>query len=387
MALKRWRWIWGPALAAAAVAVLILPPALPVEKGLLSFFGLAYSPWSYPPGAAHRAAIRMAVEGQRRRLRESVLADSVLAAARGSRTLRSADGAVTVVYEPPLKSDSALAWLRAAVAELDLYPKWQGRGVPIVVALLSNPRRQSDPRDQYLESSVLWLSRWATRDRACIVTLNLVRRGRPWRPRFSLVVQGPSGTRIGRFLDLCALEGRFGSPGAGVAQLVDWSPNWYWRIDLLTTRLYEARRDVRKEDVQRAWQYSFWYGQVSWVVVGCLDGSDELCARSAGLSAVGRPPAAEYYFDRRLVLSHLLANGTADQFAAFWRSPLAPGNALEQAYHRPPGHLAYDAFRHWYSVPQSAPRAEPRLILAGFFWAGAALALALVAGRRWKTDI
>ena len=386
MALMRWRWICGPLLAAAVVVLVTLPPGIPSQRGLLSFFGLAYSQWQRDPGAAHRAAVEEAVGRQRSRLREELLADSILAATRGPRVVRSSDGAVTVAYEAPLSADSARAWLRAAVAELNLYPKPQGRGVPIVVALLSNPGRRFDAREQYFESTVNWVHQAATGGHACIVTLNLARGQRTWWSSASLVVRDPAVGPVGRFLDVCALEGRFGPPGAAVERWAESRPFWYWRAALLATRLSEARRSVRKEDAARLSEYTYWYGQVSWVVVGCLGGSEGLCARTAGLGPAGEFGEG-YYLERRLILGHLLATGTADQFATFWRSPLAPRDALQQAYGRPAAWLALAAFRHWYSAPPATPRAEPQLMLAGLAWAGAALALALVAGRRWTTEI
>ena len=387
MALKRWRWVWGPLLAAALVVVLTLPPGLPAAQGILSVFGLPYSPWQYPPGMVHRAAVEGALTQQRRRLREELLADSILAATRGPRVVRSGDDAVTIVYEDPLTADSARRWLRATLAELDLYPKGKGRGLPVVVALLSSPRRHPDLRNELRQSSVLWLPRTATAGPACIVTLNLRPQPRSWWSGASLVVHDPGVGPVGRFLDYCALGGRYGAPGASVARWAGSSPEWYWRASSLATRLWEARRSVRKEGIERSWPYSFWYGQVSWVVVGCLDGDESLCARSVGLGSARESGEQYYLFERRLVLAHLLAAGTADQFAAFWRSPLAPPDALQRAYGRPAGRLALEAFSHWYSVPPAAPRAEPRLMLAGLLWAGAALALALVAGRRWTTEI
>jgi hypothetical protein len=386
MALKRWRWVWGPLLAAGFVVVLTLPPGIPTETGILSVFGLAYSPWQYPPGMVHRAAVEGALNQQRRRLRAEMLADSILVATHGPRVVRSSDGAVTIVYEDPIAADSARFWLRATLAELDLYPKGKSGGLPIVVALLSSPRRHPDLRNESQQTSVLWRPRTATAGPACILTVNLRPQPRSWWPGASLVVHDPGVGPVGRFLDYCALGGRYGAPGASVARWAGSSPEWYWRASSLATRLWEARRSVRKEDIPREWQFPFWYGQVSWVGVGCLDGDESLCARTAGLGTAGAS-GSDFYFEHRLIIGHLLATGTADQFASFWRSPLAPRAALQQAYRLPPGRIALEAFRHWYDVPPAPPRAEPRLMLAGLLWAGAALALALVAGRRWTTEI
>ncbi len=384
MALKRARWAWGPVLAAVAISVLLLPPGLPPERGLLSALGLSYVPWIYGPKEAHRAALRDAVAVQQRRLREIRLADSIISQARGGRAVRSADGAVTVIYEPPVTADSARVWLRAALGELQLYPGTRARGMPLIVALASNPRRQRDAIG-FSATRGTRLSSEATGAPACIVTVDLV--VRPLQVRGSaLIIRGPSGAPVGRFLDWCALESRFGQPGPAASRMAAWGPNWYWRNDVLTVRLFEARRTVRREDVVR-WQYSFWYGEVPWVTLGCLGGATDQCARLAGLGPAGPARGEGYFLGPRMLLASLLADGSAEQFAAFWRSSLPAEEALRSAYARDPGQLVYAAVNHWYSASPADHGAATRVVLAGIFWAGAALALALFAGRRWTTQI
>jgi hypothetical protein len=153
----------------------------------------------------------------------------------------------------------------------------------------------------------------------------------------------------------------------------------------------DARRPVPRFEIERPelwgsrpWE---WYYGTPWVAIGCLDGSWALCERNVRIR-----PGVSYWWSSMdaqaaQLVAFLLANGTSAQFAAFWRSPLGVGDALRQAYGRPAGQLAYESFSHWYSTKPGGPRAGPRLLLAGLFWAGAALALALVAGRRWKTEI
>ncbi len=383
MALRRWKWVWGPALAAIVVALLLLPPGLPAERGILTVIGFSYSPWYYPPGMAHRAAIRDAVAVQRRRLERARLADSLLAEARQGRAVRSADGTVTVIYEPPVTADSARVWLRAALGELQLYPKPASRGVPVIVALLSNPRRQRGP--QAYDRPGPSLSAEVTGGRACIVTVDVILRPRQLR-RTTFVIRGPSGELLGRFLDECALEGRYGAPGTAVSRLASWGPNWYWRTDLLTVRLFEARRTVRKEDVEQ-WQYSFWYGQVPWVTLGCLGGATDQCALLAGVGPTGSTRRDEYLLGPRMLFASLIANGTAEQFAAFWRSPLPADQALRRAYGRDPGQLAYAALNHWYYAPAAGHGGGTRTVLAGVVWAGIAVAFAAFAGRRRRTEL
>jgi hypothetical protein len=155
--------------------------------------------------------------------------------------------------------------------------------------------------------------------------------------------------------------------------------------------LAEAARPVQRIEMQRpdlsnrqAWE---WYWSTPWVAIGCLDGSWLLCERNVRI----RPGGSYWwwYADPRLaqLVAFLIANGSPAQFAAFWRSRLSVGDALRQVYGRPAGQLAHDAFDHWYGARPGGPRAGPRLMLAGLFWAAAALALALVAGRRWTTEI
>jgi hypothetical protein len=46
------------------------------------------------------------------------------------------------------------------------------------------------------------------------------------------------------------------------------------------------------------------------------------------------------------------------------------------------------AFQHWYTAPApGTPWGSARDSLVGLVWIGLALALAVVAGRRWTTEI
>jgi hypothetical protein len=385
MALKRWRWVWGPLLAAAAVAAATLPPSLAPEGGVWAALGLAYSSWYNPPGTIHRGAVHAAVGQLLRRVRESQLADSLFAAARGARALRSRDGAVTVIYEPPIEADSARVWLRASSAELELYPQPASGGLPVVVALLSNPHRRFTEGDEYLAGPAYWLSRPATRNRGCVVTVNLVQ-GR--RPRYTLIFHGPSGQPVGRFLDVCALEGRYGAPGPAVDRWFGRNMIWFWQADVLTRRLLEAQRPITKESVGRSVQMPYWYAQMPWVTIGCLDGSGALCARAAGIHGAGESTSPRgYSYAARMLVGYLAAHGTASQLSTFWRSPLPVGDALRAAYRRPAGQLAGEALSHWYTVAPEEASSGPRVVLGGALWAVAALVLAVAVGRRWRTEI
>jgi len=392
VALRRWGWLWGPVLAAGVVTAVLLPPRQPAAHGLMQALGLVEPEWIGRRGSQFEFDVRDAVSRQRERVRDGRLADSVIAAARGARALRSPDGVVTVVYESPLKADSARIWLRAAISELSLYPTTGSLGLPVVVALMSSPARlrgHGDPNLWYWSSQEL-LDVAPSRG-ACVVTLDLVY------PKYSrpseLVGHDASGGPSGRFLDLCALFARFGRPGpAGAWTGALRRSYWWYGGPQLARRMREAQRTIHREEVGSGDPRSSWAGEASWLQIGCLRGASALCARSVGLAGPGWPPLYYFYysqhFQRTQVVARLLTTGTPAQFAAFWRSPALPAQSLEAAYGRPAGELARAAFSHWYAeVPPGGPRAGPRLLLAGVLWAAAALALALVAGRRWTTEI
>lgn len=391
MALMRWRWILIPVFGAAVIVALALPPRVPVGEGPIgSFFGQAYERWV--PEDPTGNAVHNAVQVQRWRLRQERLADSIVRAARSPAALRSADGAVTVVYGRPLSRDSARVWLTAAAVELALYPKADSRGLPVIVALSSVPMRNQTGREERMlfNQAVLGLQAVAASSGACVVFVNLALPRREWYER-GLVARDASGRPLGRFLDACALYGRFGLPGSAVSAWAGRGPSWYWGgYDRLSRRMQEARRTMRPDTVIAMWTYStFWSGGVQWTPIACLRGGTETCLRVAGLGPVLTDP---WWWSSRLtrgqILSWLLATRSPAQFAAFWRSPLPPAQALQAAYGEPAGRLAMSAYRHWTSAPEpGGPRSGARVVLVGIGWAALALALAHGAGRRWQSEI
>jgi len=392
MALKRWGWVWGPALAAVIVALLALPPAIPSDTGWLTALGVFPSLDYTGSRDAHREAVEQAVSTQQRRLGERRLVDSVLAVARGARAVRSSDGSVTVVYEQPLTRDSARAWLEAAEGEIALYPAASAPGAPVVVALYSDPARWSGkPSQEYWQGPRQLLSAAESRG-ACVVTVDLrLRRG--YEEAWSrLVARDASGHRVGRFLDTCALYARFGAPGTAARWFVPALASWWYYRDPLAIAVQEARRSVRRGDVAREEQVLPlpWSGAVYWIDVGCLHGSLELCSRWAGFGASGETRwyySYGRYFSRNQVVGYLLAEGTPAQFAAFWHSSRPAEAALTEAYGRPAGQLVMSAYAHWYNVPDAGgPRASVRAVLAGLLWAGLALAIAVAVGRRRQVE-
>ncbi len=283
MALRRWGWLWGPVLAALVLAIGLLPPTIPSGEGLLAAFGQPEYGRVYRPGV-FRESVERAVSVQRRRVQDVRLADSLLRAARGASALRSADGLVTLVYERPLTRDSALVWLRAASAELALYPMATTPGLPLVVGLLTDSARGGRGRERFMIFPTRVLTGAAAGRGACVVAINLFspRAKAAW---WTLVARDGGGHPVGRFLDVCALYGRFGVPGTAVAKWVDRGPNWFWGgYDELGMRLQEARRPVRRDDLPTWVEYSTpWTGAVPWLPIGCLDGATRSCAQAAGL--------------------------------------------------------------------------------------------------------
>lgn len=388
MALKRWGWLWGPVVAALVLAIGLLPPTIPSGEGLLAAFGQPEYGRVYRPGV-FREAVDRAVSVQRRRVQDAHFADSLVRAARAASALRSADGRVTLVYERPLTRDSALVWLRAASGELALYPRATTPGLPLVVALLTDSARGGSrpERDMIFPTRVMTSA--AAAQGACVVAINLFspRAKAAW---WALVAHDAAGHPVGRFLDVCALYGRFGIPGAAVAKWADRGRNWLWGgYDELGMRLQEAGRPVRRDVLASLIEYSTpWTGAVPWLPIGCLDGASRSCVRAAGLEA--RPDgliAFAYPFMLGQSVAFLLARGSPTQFAAFWRSTLPPAQALQAAFGEPAGSLTMSAYRHWFTAPVTGgPRVGARVALAGIGWAAIALALALVAGQRRRSE-
>ena len=385
MALSRWRWIWGPALAVVLLAVLLLPGSgAPASGGILQF--LQGNEMSYPP-ASFRNDVQAAVRTQHGRLRSLQRADSIVAALRGPRVLRGRVANVALVYETPLTSTDARAWLDAAETELSQYPSPSQAGSPLVVALFSNPARARTPE---FENYRWWIRRRLpdALQTTCTVEVNLVPWGRA--PQRS-----PRATKpLRAFLGLCGVARTFGPPGPKVARWMEVDPGFLgdggdapaWNTALAEAAVTVPRHLVARPEIivgQAGWQ---WYWGAPWVPIGCLHGAPSLCERNAHIRGSAGIWWGYAVPRTSQVVAYLLTTGTPAQFEAFWRSPLPVGDALERAYGRPAGQMAYEAFSHWYYASPGGPRAEPRPLLAGLFWAAAALALALVAGRRWTTE-
>lgn len=392
MALKRWAWSGAPVVAALLAMVALLPPGAPTDAS--SLIAVITGAGAYRYGAERTGEhsqfgddIRAARQNQERFLRRAGHVDSIVAASRGAHAIRSEDGLVTVVYERPLAPDSARFWLKAVSRELALYPRPSRRGLPLVVALLSNPDRirpgQSSIAYQW---GVQEYPDQATSAGACVTTVSLLAR-----ETFNRAAVGhdAAGNPVSRLLGACALYARFGAPGPRVSDWAQAGLDWW---NPFTSQLLEARRGVRRYVLPRSadWGDNLWYGEVLWLEVGCLRGTAALCSRAVGLGREAEPRFPYYFSSQPLrgrVLAHLLATGTPEQFAAFWQSPLRPDAALAAAYGAPPGTLAHAALSHWFTAPAADSRlGNARATAAGLVWIGLALAVAVAAGRRWKAE-
>jgi len=393
MALKRWVWIGAPALAALLVMVALLPPSLPSESstllGMLTWGNLyRFGSSSDRDRSQFTEDLRAARQNQETYLRRAGLVDSIAAAARGARALRSADGQVTLVYERPLTPDSARFWLRAVSRELALYPKPPAHGVPVIVALFSDPERMRPGRPSVMyEWGVQEYPDQAASAGTCVVTVSLLNR-----QTFNRTGMGhdATGDAVSRLLGVCAVYARFGEPGARVGRWARAGFSWWTPF---TSLLLEAHRRVRRDQLPRTsdWGNNPWFGEVLWLEVGCLRGAADLCLRSAGIRGPTDDAYPFYYSSQPLrtrVLAHALATGTAEQFAAFWRSPLAPDSALAAAYGEPAERVAQAALAHWFEAPVvEGGWGSMRGTVAGAAWIALALAVAMAAGRRRKTEL
>ena len=391
MALRlRW-WVLSPAAAALLAVVVLLPPREPAPDRVsfwYSFFGPGRVYSSRSVGRSpFRADVQEAMRVQAQRLRHAALADSILTAARGPHALRSADGAVTIVYERPLTADSARFWLGAVARELDGYPAAPVAGMPLVVALLSDTARDAVRAGNWTVEELL---DQAERKHACVATVNLYSRA-AWLRATSYVGHDRSGAPATRLLEACGLYARFGMPAAPVAGWAWADASFWYRWLPFSRQLIDARRSVWRSETGRVSRGALegWTGNVQWSDAGCLRGTASLCLRASGLVARSALPPVVYrsgILPPERFLAYLLATGTPAEFVSFWRSPQPPAEALARVYWSPAGDLALAAVRHWYRAPEpGGPRSEARVVLAAAGWAAFAVAVALAAGRRWTS--
>jgi len=395
MALKRRAWIWIPLVAALGVGIALLPPRTP--SGTSPVLGI----WPTEELASGRAPAPRLFPGdvdearrtQQSRVRRAMLVDSILTAARGRHAMRLDGEGITLVYEPGLAADSARFWLHAVARELAVYPNAGSGGMPLVVALaLDTAGAWQRDASGYNWRGVRQYLDEVPAAGACVVTV------RPYTLQWLRMTVGhdATGQAVTRFLGMCAVYARFGAPGPGVARWAGEHLNYWYGWDQLTSELRDARRPLRLWPIEHAYRSgsSPTMGEVRWLELGCLRGATSACARGVGLTVGAESPFFYYSeypggtLERGRIIAHLLATGTAAQFAAFWRSTKPPAQALASAYGAPAGDLALAAVRHWYAVPPAGgPRADARTTLVGAGWVVLALAVAIAAGQRRSTEL
>jgi hypothetical protein len=382
MAVKRSWLITGAAMALAAVLTLPPRPA-PEEAGLFSMLTWFWRGLPVYGRTRHRWELESARGTLRQRVEQLARNDSILGLVRAGRGVRSADGAITVLYERPLSADSARRWLAALEAEATLYPRGTGRGGRAVVALYSDPSRL---RARQGAVPRLWGRRqwYAGPPEApvCIVEANLAAPPRGWWSRTSLMARDSAGPSA-RVLNVCALVVRLGPPGRSVGDWVNAAvPDQNWRGSALSGLVASARAGLEPLP---------WAG-ASFPERACLRGSAFHCEWLTGLHRMpnetrrwlGGDPLTWSYRQRFLV--HLLTKRGPERFAALWSSPAPIGEALHQAYGRPAGELVADWMKASNPPAAAGPGVGSRAVLASAGWALALLAGALLASLRWRSD-
>jgi len=279
--------------------------------------------------------------------------------------------------------DSARFWLDAVVHELDAYPPATGATLPLVVALFSDPARTKVPGSYW---DVEELPDQVAAKHACVAAVALSSVPSWQQAYVGHVAAGRPATRV---LDACGLVARYGAPGPQVGDWA-WGDATYWSArTILVRQLVDGRRPLLRGEIRR--DESLWWPRGDqWRDVGCARGIATACLYTSGLAGHDVPVLARYrspVLPPERLMAYLLATGTPAQFVSFWRSADPPAVALERAYGKPPGDLARAALRHWYAEPApGGPGASGGMLLTAVGWAVLAVALALVAGRRWRRE-
>lgn len=392
MALKRLLWTGVPLVVAAGLAVALLPPRpLPEEPGTFSrLLGLDYWNWGWNGLRVGQSVadrdVAVALDWLGTKVARAHRADSLLALAQhAGHVLRSSDGLIEVLYDPSFPLVGAQSLLRDAERELALYPRADGPGMPVIVAIYSDSARHQDLAHRWWRQASF--VREGPRGSACFVELNYLQKLLRERPR-----------RVGSPLNECALYARYGARGVSDAHspaLPGGLADEYYR-STLTDALMGARRHAPARVAPWEWRPEWapfdmdpspirHMPPVMWQWSACLAGSGPWCLPVARLDAarVGRTvwwwgiPSG-----RQALFGDLLANGDVRRFAAFWRSDLPAAQALEAAYARPAAAIVRDAMRRQWTVQGHGPQVTASVLSAAAGWILAALGLAVVAGRR-----
>ena len=401
MALKTWHHAGLLASAMTLAAIVMLPPRPLPESGdfLYGMFRSDIGYWEGP--ARYEYQFSRTLSDLQNRHRAAVMADSLIALTRGPRAVRSADGALTVLYERPLSADSARVWLGMFERELALVPRGTGSGIPIVVALRSAP-----PVSRIVHASggqavahdgaarpVPWVAmRFLSPRRehpTCFAALRLV----PARARENFnpseLIQRDHRTGVARTaaLDWCLLYARFGMPGGRVAL---WAGHqvevrrWWAPGDNLSWALETGRRGRTPDDMVPTASprelEAYWADPLN---SACVRGSRVPCLKSVGLIADPTLRGDGFWISRvrRSLLAALMLKD-ASRFEKFWRSNQSADVALEQAYGRPASDVIAEWKRSVFVVPATGPRATAAAFFSSLGWAAGAMAIGLVLAKR-----
>lgn len=378
MALKR-RDLLGVAGLVALVLIAALPPRTCGETQPESLLRSVWCGADFRESRSHRhvANLRNVQGALVRRLRLHALAESLRVAEPG-RSVRNADGSVVVLYEPPLRPDSARRWLALAVGERDRIPgdRWRTR---VVLALQSDPRRRR--RDGPIDRTDWWLgsgaARWVSatpHDTTCFV---VIRFGSGWGGRSYFERDGRGD--YGSFLGSCGLVARFGRPGPAVAKVVEasfgeglFAFGGQTSTAVLSEREYLKPRAIDPEEDYR--------------LAACIRGDATSCGQILGFGPVVAPPStwnfAGPYLNRSLML-YQLHTREPELFGRFWRSTRLVGDALGDAYGAPGPVVARDWMHGNFEI---RPRGDTKLAgstsLTAAVWLLLGIAAALAIGVR-----
>ncbi|MFI5208302.1 MAG: hypothetical protein ACHQX4_09815 [Gemmatimonadales bacterium] len=396
MALKTWHRAALTAGGMALALAVILPSRPYPEPGeaLSALYPVEYWWWR----TQYRNTLDNTLFDLRNRHRAAVMADSLFALTNGPRAVKSADGALTVLYEQPLGADSARVWLAMLERELALAPRGTGAGVPVVVALKSAPSKRN-PRGAEGEAvgrdgaarEDPWVAMRFVSPRAerptCFVALRLVdlKPGQNANPGELIERDSRTGAARTAVLDRCLIYARFGVPGAQVER---WAGRrvdvrrWWSQGDNLSWALEAGRqsraRDEMISNLSPRELSDYWADPLN---SSCVRGSSVLCLKSVGLIADPTLRGESYWMGnvRRSLIAELILKDPA-RFERFWRSAEPPTVALEKAYGRPAGEIVGEWKRSAFSVPALGPRTPA--LLSSLGWAVLAIGLSLLTAHR-----
>lgn len=378
MALRPWHLAGLTAAGMALAVVVVLPPRpLPTPGEIGSSLYPSDLPWV--TGAHYGATVRRTVSDLKVYARTARLADTLFAAATHPQALRSADRSLTLIYAAPLSADTARVWLGLLEKELALAPHGPGRGMSLIVRLRVAPRIKSTRPVRWSPDS--WRSiRFVSpqHDRpACFVDAELPGPATRTGERAALIQRNErTDERRTRLLDWCMLYARFGAPGANMGK---WAGRraqvlYYWRYGPDLGWNLEVLRGGRAHDEMAAW----WSDKLA----GACSRSGGPCLRMVGLAKDPGAPWENYFTLQKASLLAALMLQDSARFERFWRSPMMPAAALEQAYGRPAGVIVAEFQRSIVRPEPGGPRIPAGALLSSLGWAVMAIGLGVLVGRR-----